>query len=124
MSKPLPPGNFGLTFRRGDYNRLQENHSPADEKRQPILGTVSCALFFHQMRGEQIQDPQLLICRAVQQLDNCLLDGFHVLTPSRRDRLNLRRAEESRLICCAVSLCAPDQRAAEKRPAAVDDLIA
>ena len=76
------------------------------------------------MRDEQVYNLQLLICRAVQQLDNCLLDDFHVLTPSRHDRLDLRRAEESRLICCAVSLCAPDQRAAEKSLAAVDDLIA
>lgn len=104
---------------RWRYRRIQQ-----DRKRQPILGTVSCALLFHHMRGEQIQDPQLLRCRAVQRLDDRPLDGFHVLTPSCRDRLNLRRAEESRLICCAVSLCAPDQRAAEKRLAAVDDLIA
>ena len=76
------------------------------------------------MRGEQVYNPQLLLCRAVQRPYDRLLDGFHVLTPSRRDRLNLRRAEESRLICCAVSLCAPDQRAAENRLAAVDDLIA
>ena len=67
------------------------------------------------MRGEQVYNLQLLLRRAVQQLDDCLLDDFHVLTPSRHDRLDLRRAEESRLICCAVSLCAPDQRAAEKR---------
>ena len=67
------------------------------------------------MRGEQVNDLQFLLCRAVQHLYDRLLDDFHVLTPSRHDRLDLRRAEESRLICCAVSLCAPDQRAAEKR---------
>ena len=95
---------------RWRYRRIRQ-----DRKRQPNFGTVSCALLFHHMRDEQVYNLQLLICRAVQQLDNCLLDDFHVLTPSRHDRLDLRRAEESRLICCAVSLCAPDQRAAEKR---------